>query len=182
MAYAMVIATAGLWIMLDVSAAQFIRLVFSGDRNSMGIAAGLFSGLAYGLLIILLRILAQGFDPFVLVFFQNAIISVILFPFTGMTLPLISDIAVLAILGVVHSTIAPLLYFRGMSRVTAGTAAILGYIEPVCAIILGCLFLFEPVTFKTVIGGSMIIFSGFLIALQRNRTCRAKNINEEERV
>jgi drug/metabolite transporter (DMT)-like permease len=65
-------------------------------------------------------------------------------------------------MGIVHSTIAPVLYFRGFKAVTANRAAILGYLEPVCAILLGALFLEEGVTCKTVVGGGIILFSGYL--------------------
>ena len=67
-----------------------------------------------------------------------------------------------AVMGIVHSTIAPVLYFRGLREVTANRAAILGYLEPVCAIILGVFFLGEVVSYKTILGGSMILFSGYL--------------------
>lgn len=157
-----VIATIGLWIMLGVSVSQFLKLMIAGDKNTIGILAGLFSGFAYAILIIIIRILAQNFNPLVMTFAQNLLIAVLLLPFVRMPENFSSAIWAFAVMGVIHSTIAPILYFRGMRDVTANKTAILGYIEPVCAIMLGVVFLSESINYKTIIGGSMILFSGYL--------------------
>lgn len=164
---ALAISTAGLVIMLDISPAQFFALLFAGDKNTIGIIAGLVSGIAYGVLIIILRFFAQKFNPIILTFFQNATIAFILLPLIEIPVDFTSALWAFGVMGVVHSTIAPLLYFRGLREVTANKSAILGYLEPVCAIILGMIFLNEAVTYKTVIGGVMIIFSGYLTIARR---------------
>ena len=65
-------------------------------------------------------------------------------------------------MGIVHSTIAPILYFKGLQLVTANKAAVLGYLEPVCAIIFSMLFLAEVPGTNSILGGMLIIFSGYL--------------------
>ncbi len=65
-------------------------------------------------------------------------------------------------MGIIHSTIAPILYFRGLQEVTANRAAVLGYLEPVCAIIISMIFLNEMPGINAIIGGMLIIFSGYL--------------------
>jgi drug/metabolite transporter (DMT)-like permease len=167
---AITLSTAGLWIMLDISLAEFLALLFAGDKNTLGIIAGLVSGIAYGILIIILRFFAQKFNPIVITFFQSASIALILLPFVEIPANFTSALWAFGVMGVVHSTIAPLLYFRGLKEVTANKSAILGYLEPVCAIILGILFLSEAVTYKIVIGGLMILFSGYLTIIRRH-TC-----------
>lgn len=155
-------ATAGLWIMLGVSAGSFIRLALEGDRNTGGILSGLFSGFAYAVLIIVFRIFVKNFNPLVMTFFQNSVIAAMLLPFVRIPENFASGIWAFVVMGVVHSTIAPILYFRGMRDVTANRTAILGYLEPVCAIFLGFVFLGEAVNYKTAIGGAMILFSGYI--------------------
>lgn len=157
---AVALSTAGLWIMLGVSVSPFFNLVVAGDKNTWGILAGLLSGFAYAVLIIIIRILAQNFNPMVMTFFQNLFIAAILLPSVSTSQAF--NWWALGVMGVVHSTIAPILYFRGMRDVTANKTAILGYLEPVCAIVLGMIFLGEAVNYKTIIGGSMILFSGYL--------------------
>lgn len=159
---AVALATSGLWIMLNMSAAQFLGLIIAGDRNTGGILAGLLSGLTYAVIIILFRIFSQNYHPIVLTFSQNMVIPLILLPFVDITIDTARALWAFAIMGIVHSTIAPLLYFRGMRDVTANRAAILGYLEPVCAIILGVIFLGEGINYKTLMGGSLILFSGYL--------------------
>lgn len=159
---AVALATSGLWIMLNMSAAQFLGLIIAGDRNTGGILAGLLSGLTYAVIIILFRIFSQNYHPIVLTFSQNMVIPLILLPFVDITIDTARALWAFAIMGIVHSTIAPLLYFRGMRDVTANRAAILGYLEPVCAIILGVIFLGEAVNYKTLMGGALILFSGYL--------------------
>lgn len=159
---AIAVATVGLWIMLDISVVEFIRLFFAGDRNTYGIIAGLVSGIAYGVLIIILRFFAQNFNPIIITFSQNVVISFILLPFIEIPTNFMSMLWAFVIVGVVHSTLAPILYFNGMKYVTANKTAILGYLEPVSAIILGVFFLDEMVTYNVIIGGIMILFSGYL--------------------
>ena len=164
---AITLSTAGLWIMLDISLTEFLALLFAGDKNTLGIIAGLVSGIAYGILIIILRFFAQKFNPIVITFFQSASIALILLPFVEIPANFTSALWAFVLMGVVHSTIAPLLYFRGLREVTANRSAILGYLEPVCAIILGILFLSEAVTYKIVIGGILILLSGYLTIVKR---------------
>jgi len=149
---AIIIASIGLWIMLDG---------FSFKENQMaGIMAGLVSGLAYAIIIIFLRIQSQNFNPLVLAFFTNVSITMLLAPFVR-EIPLKALWSYL-FMGIVHSTIAPILYFKGLQHVTANRAAVLGYIEPVGAIIIGIIFLSEHPPSISLVGGALIIFSGYL--------------------
>ncbi|MCX8031700.1 MAG: DMT family transporter [Thermodesulfovibrionales bacterium] len=159
---AIILSTAGLWIMLDMSPKVFFSLLFEGDKNTYGIIAGLISGIAYGMLIIIFRFISQKFHPLVITFIQNIVIASILSPFIEVPNNYATAIWAFLVMGVVHSTIAPILYFRGMREVSANRSAILGYLEPVCAIILGVIFLQEAITLKILLGGCMILFSGYL--------------------
>lgn len=161
-ALAVTIATAGLCVMFGVSSDRFLHVMTEGKQETLGILAGLFSGFTYGLLIIVLRILARTCHPLVLTFFQNLVIALILVPFIEWGRNLMPWLWAILIMGGVHSTVAPVLYYRGMRDVTAHRAAILGYLEPVSAIVLGILFLHESVTAYALLGGAMILFSGYL--------------------
>lgn len=173
---AIAIATTGLWIMLDISISEFLSLLFAGDKNTYGIMAGLASGIAYGVLIIILRVFAQNYNPIVITFSQNIVIAFILLPFIEIPDNFTSALWAFAIVGIIHSTLAPILYFRGMRDVTANKTAILGYLEPVAAITLGIIFLNEAITHKIVIGGLMILFSGYLTIMKRQSFAQKNNI------
>lgn len=159
---AALIASAGLWIMLGVSPEEFFISLGARDKNSLGIMSGLFSGLAYAMLIILIRRFAPQYDPVVMTFFQNTLISLMLLPFSEAWADFTSGLWAFLIMGIIHSTIAPVLYFHGMKTVTATKGGLLGYLEPLFSIILGVIFLKELIGLKTLIGGMLVLFSGYL--------------------
>lgn len=155
-------ASTGLWIMLDMSFVRFTELLFAGDSNTAGILAGLFSGICYAVLIIVVRIYAQQYHPMVITLSQNLLIAFMLLPFSSVKDISYDVIGLILILGIVHSTIAPALYFSGMKKVSANKAAILGYLEPVAAILLGFIVFNESLTMAALLGGSMIMLSGII--------------------
>lgn len=145
-------ASAGLWIMLDG---------FSIEKDQMmGIVAGLASGVAYAIIVIFLRMHSKKFNPLIFVFFANITIIILLAPFIR-EFPMHALWSYL-FMGIIHSTIAPVLYFRGLQDVTANRAAVLGYLEPVCAIFISMIFLYEMPGIHSIAGGMLIILSGYL--------------------
>lgn len=149
---AIIIATAGLLVMLN-------GFSFDGSQAT-GIASGLFSGIAYAVIVIMARISARTMEPVFLAFCTNCLIALLLLPFVSV-FPAEAVWSFLVV-GIVHSTIAPVLYYRGLRTVPANRAAVLGYLEPVSAIIFGIIFLEESVGINTVLGGFLIILSGYL--------------------
>lgn len=149
---AIVISSIGLWIMLDG---------FSVQRGHMtGILAGLASGAAYAVIIILARKYAEQYRPFMLTYIVNITIVLCLAPFIR-EFPMRSLWSFL-VMGIVHSIIAPVLYYRGLQEVSAGRAAVLGYLEPVCAILLSMVFLGEMPGQNSLLGGALILVSGYM--------------------
>ena len=149
---AIAVASAGLWILLNGFNV--------GEAHIYGIAAGLASGVSYAIIIILSRSFSTQFSPVVLSFWANTFIVVMLLPFVRV-FP-IQAWGILLVMGIVHSTVAPILYFKGLQTVTANRAAVLGYLEPVSAILFSMLFLNEKPGIYSVFGGVLILFSGYL--------------------
>jgi drug/metabolite transporter (DMT)-like permease len=156
-AFAIAIASAGLWIML--SGFSFHGL--AGGRGEMaGMAAGVVSGFAYAAVILFARKYTGGIDPLVLTFLTNIAVLLLLAPFVRQ-IPW-SALPSFLIVGVLHSTLAPYLYYRGLRYVAANRAAVLGYLEPVAAIVFGMIFLKEMPGPMPVAGGTLIILAGYL--------------------
>lgn len=150
--FAIATASVGMWVLLDG---------FSLDTmHGYGIVAGLISGLAYAVVIILSRIYAQHFTPLFLSFYTNICMIAMLLPFIRV-LPLQAWRSFL-IMGILHYTVAPLLYFKGLQTVTANRTAVLGYLEPVSAIFFSVVFLKEIPEVYSLYGGILILFSGYL--------------------
>jgi drug/metabolite transporter (DMT)-like permease len=149
---AIAIASVGLYLMLNG---------FSpGGRDTAGLAAGLLSGFAYAAIIILGRFLTRDFGPVLLTLVQNVVVAAGLAPFVREG-P-VGAFAYYFVMGIFLSTVAPVLYYRGLRTVAANRAAVLGYLEPVSAILLGVFFLDELPGTLSLAGGALIIFSGYM--------------------
>jgi drug/metabolite transporter (DMT)-like permease len=153
--FAITLSSIGLWVMLDG--------ISFGSLQWNGIAAGVTSGLAYAFLILIIRGIASKYPSLFIIFIQNAFVSLMLLPFALKIHLSITSLPYVVFMGIVHSTIAPLLYVQGIKSVRAHEAAILGYFEPIGAIILALLFLHEVPGMKELLGGVLILYSGFMI-------------------
>ncbi|GBE02644.1 MAG TPA: DMT family transporter [Nitrospirae bacterium] len=163
--FSIIVASAGLWIMLGGGAILecFRGVASEGFRvtgDLLGILSGLASGFFYALLVIFVRVFTQRMNPYMMVFFQNLFMVMMLLPFIR-EVPY-ERLWLLAVMGAVHSTAAPFFYYRGLMVVQASRAAVLGYLEPVGAIIFSIIFLKEFPGARSYVGGVLIILSGYL--------------------
>ncbi|UCH81823.1 MAG: EamA family transporter [Nitrospiraceae bacterium] len=158
---AIVISSAGLWFILQGADSETAIPLSSSEK--MGIIAGALSGLAYAFLIVLIRRIASCYSSLFITFIQNGIVALLLLPFILHLKITMQVLPYLIIMGVVHSTLAPLLYVQGFRSVKANEAAILGYCEPVGATVLAFLFFREVPGLTALLGGAMILLSGYLI-------------------
>lgn len=159
--FAALVAILGLWLMLDFSPVEFLNSILRKDSSSIGILSGILSGFAYAGVVLLIRALAINHNPFIMTFFQNSIIALMLLPFLEGSFVSVRLWPII-VMGLIHSTVAPVLYFYGMKTVTASRGALIGYLEPVSSILLGIIFLKELITLKTVVGGALVLLSGYI--------------------
>ncbi|MBI5057945.1 MAG: DMT family transporter [Nitrospirae bacterium] len=164
---AIVLSSIGLWLMLWMPSSGGAASMSVSERY--GIIAGACSGIAYAFLILILRVVASQYLSLVIIFLQNSIVAVLLLPFV-FTIPVsMQSLPYLIAMGVLHSTIAPLIYVQGFQSVKANDAAILGYFEPIGATILAFIFLNELPGLTALFGGSLILLSGYLIFRDRGK-------------
>ena len=164
---AIALSSIGLWFILQGAESETAIPLSSSEK--MGIIAGALSGLAYAFLIILIRRIVSCYSSLFITFIQNGIVALLLLPFMLHITVTMQVLPYLIIMGVVHSTIAPLLYVQGFRSVKANEAAILGYCEPVGATILAFIFFHEVPGITALLGGSMILLSGYLILRARKQ-------------
>lgn len=165
-------------ISLPIAVIGMVLIVLAGGPLSLnsdhlpGIIAGSLSGVAYSFVIIYSRRISQ-------MLLDRKAIIVLLWITIAATAPAalsaechltMQSCILLLITGVFHSTIAPLMYFSALRHVFAQHAAILGYIEPLAAIPFAFVFLSEIPSLTALIGGLMILFSGYLVVHERNRS------------
>jgi len=166
---ALLLAAVGMGLLLPG-----VRLTWE-DRHLQGLALGTLSGLAYAALIVLARAMSLRVAALPLLFTQNLVIATVLAPGLILLGPSVSagTWGVLLVLGTVHATGGGLLYLAGLRRVSAQTAAILGYLEPVLAAALGAAFLSEPLGPASLAGGSLILVGGALVVRAEGRLPKA---------
>jgi drug/metabolite transporter (DMT)-like permease len=162
-------------ISLPVAVAGMALIILSSgglDLNSEhlpGILAGTASGVAYALAIIFTRQLS------LLHLNQKAILvqlwaTVIMIGPAMFLIDYSLDLrtfVLLLITGVMHSTTASLMYYSALRQVLAQDAAVLGYIEPLAAILLAFFLLSESPSLFALFGGLLIILSGYLVVHAR---------------
>jgi drug/metabolite transporter (DMT)-like permease len=158
---AIALSSIGLWFILAGKPAN--TAAFNESREHLGIIAGALSGLAYALLILTIRRIASLYSSLFITFIQNVIVAAVLLPFILGIHVSTQSLPYLITMGVLHSTIAPLLYVQGLKSAKANEAAILGYFEPVGAIILAFVVLHEVPGSTALVGGALILFSGYMI-------------------
>ena len=162
-------------VSLPIAAFGMVMIVLSGDGlrigsdDTSGIIAGTVSGVAYALIIILSRKLSQKLmhhKAVVVLLWGTAIITAPAALFMDYQIS-VHGAALLLLTGVFHSTLAPLLYYSALRKVMAQHAAILGYMEPLAAIPLAFFFLSETPKLIALLGGVLILISGYLVVRSR---------------
>ncbi len=76
------------------------------------------------------------------------------------------DIVLLLLLGVVMTAAAYIAYFYLIIRIPSGSVAFFSYADPVVAVFISLIFLGEPYTVFTLIGGAMIIGAAIVSELK----------------
>ena len=134
----------------------------SGLHGAKGLVFGLIAAALYASIVIFNRTLRDisGEDRTIV---QFAVSVLVMLPYVLLTedvtaLPLTpSALLLLLIVGVVHTGIAYVLYFGSVADVSAQTAALLSYIDPVVAVLLSLLLLKEPMSVPGIIGAVLVI-------------------------
>ena len=157
--------------MFFVSGALESGFSFSG-KNMIGVALATGAALFYAA-VILCNKKIEGIDRNTLTIVELLSAGIVILPyalfaetfsfadFTPLALVL------LLVLGVVHTGIAYALYFGSLPNLSATTVAILGYIDPIVAIILSALLLKEPISPLTIVGAVLILGASFIADLKK---------------
>ena len=162
-------------VSLPIAAAGMVMIVLSSGGlridgvHTPGIVAGTVSGVAYAFIIIFSRKLSQMLMHHKAVVVLLWITTLAVSPAVFLTDHHISlrAAALLFLTGILHSTLAPLLYFSALRKVIAQHAAILGYMEPLAAIPMAFVLLSETPAAISLAGGALILLSGYLVIRSR---------------
>jgi RarD protein len=146
------------------------------------IRCGNFRGIVYGLAaaclyagVVIFNKKAPAADAYEKTVLQLFSAGVVLLPYIllgeGLSFPPLDllSFGLLMTVCIVHTGIAYMLYFSSMAGLKAQTIALMGYIDPVSALLLSALILHEPLTPVSLCGAVMIILGALGAELQENR-------------
>lgn len=158
-AVCIIVALCGMVLVSGVLGADF-----SGSGDALGILFGLGAAVLYASAILMNKKLPEvpAFDKTIV---QLGIAAIALLPYVlftqrGTEQPLTPlTIGLLIVVGIVHTGIAYVLYFGSIKDISAQTAALFSYIDPVSAIFLSAIFLHEGLTTAGVIGAVLVLGS-----------------------
>ncbi|NLX92207.1 MAG: DMT family transporter [Firmicutes bacterium] len=136
---------------------------------------GLFLGIAYGLAaaglyagVVLINKFLKDLTALESIFFQLAIATLAMLPYVLLSENLqfntldASAWTLLAIVCVVHTGIAYILFFGSIQKLQGQTIAIFSYIDPMSAIVMSTILLNEKMEALQIIGGILIIGAAFV--------------------
>jgi drug/metabolite transporter (DMT)-like permease len=139
--------------------------VNSGRLSAMGIVYALGSAIAWAVLMIIWKKLRETTSPITIGIWTNAVCAAAAAAFAIPSTHLVTPKAwvALVVFGTVSFGAASLTYFYALKRVKVQDAAILSYIEPVRAMVLGFALLGEAPRPLDYLGAALIVAAGLLL-------------------
>ena len=134
----------------------------SGGNNAIGIAFGLGAAVLYATVILLNKFI-KGVTGIHRTFLQFLAAIAVLAPYVLVTSGVnlgnldFTGWGCLLVVGFVHTGITYCLYFTSLKELSGQEAAILSYIDPLVAVIIGILLLREPFSWQQLVGGALIL-------------------------
>jgi drug/metabolite transporter (DMT)-like permease len=139
-----------------------------GSVRAAGIALALGAAVTYALIIVLLKRWTADVNPLTVVIWQGLAAAVVLSPAAlagGYSLGA-RELGYLALLGVAITGVTGVVYVLALRVIPATTAGILGYLEPLSAVVLAAVFLDEEPTAWVAAGGAAIVVAGLVVILE----------------
>ena len=133
-----------------------------GGNDAIGVAFGLGAAVLYATVILLNKFIT-GVSGIHRTFLQFLAAIAVLIPYVSFTGGFHLDVLdstgwiCLLIVGLVHTGITYCLYFSSLRDLPGQEAAILSYVDPLVAVIIGVLVLKEPLSWQQLTGGLLIL-------------------------
>lgn len=151
-----VMSTLGLSLVIGVTNLS------SGGRDAIGIGFGLGAAALYATVILLNKFI-KGVTGIHRTFLQFLAAIAVLLPYVLFTGGInlgnldLTGWSCLLIVGFVHTGITYCMYFTSLKELSGQEAAILSYMDPLVAVVIGVLVLKEPFSWQQLIGGLLIL-------------------------
>ncbi|MBT9775943.1 EamA family transporter [Clostridium sp. MCC353] len=173
----------GLCIALSLIGMALVADVSGGYEQSPDNMVGILFGISAAVLyagVVLINKFFKGITAMESTTAQLGVASAVLLPYVLLTENLSAvtvepgSAAMLAVVGVVHTGFAYLIYFSSVSELKGQTVALFSYIDPITAILLSALVLGEKMNLLQAAGAVLILGSTLFgeVAGNRRRTIR----------
>lgn len=138
------------------------RLDLSSNM-AQGALWGLVSGLTYAVLSMFNRKFLKKYPSLIITFYEQFTSAIVLIPFVVFGKPNFqpSDILLLALLGVVFTGLAHLMFVNSLKNIKTLTAGIISSLEPLYGVIFAALLLGEIPSYREITGGIIILGTVF---------------------
>ena len=133
-----------------------------GGNDTIGLLFGLGAATLYATVILLNKFI-RGVTGIHRTFLQFIAAILVLIPYVAFTGGVNLDVLTssgwicLLVVGLVHTGITYCLYFSSLKELPGQETAILSYIDPLVAVVIGVLVLGEPLSWQQLAGGLMIL-------------------------
>ena len=131
-----------------------------GGMNTAGLLTAMVSALFYATLIAFnKRISRTGGLQTAAIELDVAFVVVLIYVLltTGLPRPLAGDLPYIAVIGLVNTGLAYLLYFSGLQKLPGQSVALISYVDPVSALLFSAVLLHETMTPVQLLGAVLII-------------------------
>lgn len=146
-----------LTLLLGMAGIAVIFAGHTGQQDLYGVLVAVLSGVMFSVYFVNLRFL-RGYNPFVLMLSNNVFSTVTLLILSyGQWSVSMTDLALLAIMGVVQFAMAHFLFFRSLETVSLQEASLISLVEPVLNPVWVAIWVGELPSIATLIGGAIII-------------------------
>ena len=138
------------------------------NTMTQGLLMGLVSALSYSARNLIMKTKIDNFNGSMLMFYQLTVTVILLFPalFFYNNENVISQMPYLVFLGLITTAIGHTLFLNSFQHFTVSTASIMSSIQPIFGIILAMIFLNEIPSWRSAIGGGLILLTVVLESLR----------------
>lgn len=136
----------------------------NGYQHLLGIGYGLMAAALYAAVMLMNKFIRglSGFESTIIQLLSAAVVLLgYIFFFGEFALEEMNGFSwgLVAVLGVIHTGVAYLLFFSALPKLSSQSAALLSYVDPISAMVFSAVFLGEAMTVMQVFGGILVLGS-----------------------
>ncbi len=137
----------------------------------LAILIGLLSALCFAIRNLLVKTKIGSYNGSVVMWYQTLVIAIMLTPayFIFDAEGFVAELPYIGLLALITTALGHTMFLFSIKRFSVTAASLMGSVQPIYGIILGVIFLNEIPGWRTVLGGSLILFSVVVESLRASR-------------